>query len=193
MINTRWSIRHTHGYGVCVTDSVLLPTLVLARAAEPKPKPEPWMKVHSKPENLVFGRFLNGKSPRSDRSRTSRVAIARGKPHTARTRIFFFSKPEHLNDFKVPAPALKKNRSPSALTDHLQVPLTASHRVRVHLTHVPAPVLLVYVLDVQIPRPVIVVGQRHPRVLGDDVVVDGQDRLGVHSNPRHLRTGTNRE
>lgn len=80
----------------------------------------------------------------------------------------------------------KKKRA-RVLTDHLQVPLSTSHRVRVHLTHVPAAVFLVHVSDVQIPRPVIVVGQGHPGILGDDVVVNGQDRLSVHSDPRDLR------
>lgn len=61
----------------------------------------------------------------------------------------------------------------TTLTDHLQVPLPAPHRVRVHLTHVPAPVLFVHVPNVQIPRTVIIVGQRHSGVLGYDVMMDG--------------------
>lgn len=69
----------------------------------------------------------------------------------------------------------------------MQVPLSTSHRVRVHLTHVPAPVFFVHVSNVQIPRPVIIVGERDPGILGDDVVVDGQNRLSVYSDPCDLQ------
>lgn len=72
----------------------------------------------------------------------------------------------------------------------MQVPLPAAHRVRVHLTHVPASILLVHVPDVQKPRTVIIVGQRHSGILGDDVMMNGQNGLSVHSNPCHLRIET---
>jgi len=73
------------------------------------------------------------------------------------------------------------------LTDNLKVPLSTPHRVCVHLTHVPPSISLAHFPDVQSPRSVVVVRQRYPRVLGDDSVVNGQNRLGVNSDPRHLK------
>lgn len=73
------------------------------------------------------------------------------------------------------------------LTDHLQVPLSTPHRVCVHLTHVPTPILFVHVSNMQIPRSVIIIGERYPGVLGNNVVVNGQNRLSVYSDPCDLK------
>lgn len=73
------------------------------------------------------------------------------------------------------------------LTDHLQVPLSTSHRVRVHLTHVPSPIFFVHVSNMQIPRSVIVVGKRYPWILGNNVVVNWQNRLSIYPDPGDLR------
>lgn len=72
------------------------------------------------------------------------------------------------------------------LTDHLQVSLSTSHRVRVDLTHVPSPIFLVHISDVQIPWPMIVIGKSYPRILGNNVVVNRQNRLSVHTDPSNL-------
>lgn len=70
----------------------------------------------------------------------------------------------------------------------MQIALPGAHGIRVDLAHVPPPVHLLYVLDVQIPRAVVVVRQADARVLSYYVVVDAEDRLGVHSYPRNLCT-----
>jgi len=71
-------------------------------------------------------------------------------------------------------------------TYYLDVSNSGPHRIRVDLAHVPSPVVLLDVCDVQIPGAVVVEGQRNAGVLGDDVVVDGQNCLRVHSHPRNL-------
>jgi hypothetical protein len=73
------------------------------------------------------------------------------------------------------------------LTHDLKVPLSTSHGVGVDLTHVPAAVSLVYVLDVQVPRAVVVVRQGDARILRDHVVMDREYRLCVHTDPCHLQ------
>ena len=62
------------------------------------------------------------------------------------------------------------------------------HRVRVDLTHVPAPVTLLGAVQVEIPLVLPRARQRDPGVAGDDVVVDRQDGLSVHPDPGHLVT-----
>ena len=69
---------------------------------------------------------------------------------------------------------------------HLQVSSPAPHGVRVDLAHVPAPVNLLGVGDVQLPLLVLSVRERHSLVPGDDAVVDGEDGLGVHPDPGNL-------
>jgi len=39
----------------------------------------------------------------------------------------------------------------------------------------------------QIPRSVIVVGKRYPRILGNNVVVNGQNRLSIYPDPCDLQ------
>lgn len=73
------------------------------------------------------------------------------------------------------------------LTYDLEVPLPTAHGVCVDLTHVPASVSLVYVLDMQVPGAVVVVRQRDARVLRDHIVMDREDCLRVHADPRHLQ------
>ena len=74
----------------------------------------------------------------------------------------------------------------TVITLHLQVPPPAPHGVRVDLAHVPAPVNLLGVGDVQLPLLVLSVRERHSLVPGDDAVVDGENGLGVHPHPGHL-------
>ena len=73
------------------------------------------------------------------------------------------------------------------LTDNLKEADLAHHRVRVQLAHIVAPVVLLYVVDVQQPGLLVVVGNREPRYLHHHVLVDGQEHLTPHVNPRHLR------
>jgi hypothetical protein len=73
------------------------------------------------------------------------------------------------------------------LTYDLEVPLLTAHGIRVDLTHVPTAVILVYVLDVQVPGAVVIVRQRDARVLRDHFVMDRENSLRVHANPRHLQ------
>ena len=61
------------------------------------------------------------------------------------------------------------------------------HGISVNLTHVFACVLLLYVLDVEIPCVVIGVGHADTGVVCDHVVVDGLDRLGVGFHPSYLQ------
>ncbi|KAJ4436916.1 hypothetical protein ANN_17048 [Periplaneta americana] len=68
------------------------------------------------------------------------------------------------------------------------VSLSATHRVGVDLTHVPASVSLVHVLDVQIPRAVVVIRQGNTGILCDHIVVYRQNSLRVDTNPGHLPT-----
>lgn len=73
------------------------------------------------------------------------------------------------------------------LTYDLEVPLSTAHGIRVDLTHVPPAVSLVYVLDMQVPGAVVIVRQRDARVLRDYIVMDRENGLRVHANPRHLQ------
>lgn len=57
----------------------------------------------------------------------------------------------------------------------------------VDLAHVPALVLLLHVVDVQKPRPVLVVRHRDARIPGDDVVVHSQDGRLLEVHPRNLQ------
>ena len=61
------------------------------------------------------------------------------------------------------------------------------HGVGVDLTHVPATVALLDAVEVEVPLVLAGPGQGDPGVAGDHVVVDGEDGLGVHSNPGNLR------
>jgi hypothetical protein len=73
------------------------------------------------------------------------------------------------------------------LTYDLEVSLSTSHGIRIDLTHVPAAVSLVYVLDMQVPGAMVVVGQRDAWILRDHIVMDRENGLRVHANPRHLQ------
>ena len=59
-----------------------------------------------------------------------------------------------------------------ALTDYLEVALPTPHRIGVDLAHVPTPISFLHVPDMQKPGSMVVVAQRYPRVLRDDIVVD---------------------
>ena len=61
-----------------------------------------------------------------------------------------------------------------------------SHRVGVDLAHVGATVGLSHVPQGQRPRVVVAVCHRQTVEVGDDRVVDRQDRLTVGFNPGHL-------
>jgi hypothetical protein len=73
------------------------------------------------------------------------------------------------------------------LTYDLEVSLPTAHGICVDLTHVPAAVSLVYVLDMQVPGAVVIVRQRDARVLRDHIMMDREYGLCVHANPRHLQ------
>lgn len=60
------------------------------------------------------------------------------------------------------------------------------HRIRVDLAHVLAPILFLYILDVEVPSGVIVVRNRYSGVVCDRVVVNSLNRLGVSLHPAHL-------
>ena len=65
------------------------------------------------------------------------------------------------------------------------------HGVGVDLTHVPASVALLDAVEVEVPLVLAWPGQGDPGVAGDHVVVDGEDGLGIHSNPGNLRQTSN--
>lgn len=60
------------------------------------------------------------------------------------------------------------------------------HRVRVDLTHVISSILPLHTPNVQRPRIHIIVGDTEPGVVGNDVLVDGEDGLGVGLDPGDL-------
>lgn len=61
-----------------------------------------------------------------------------------------------------------------------------AHGVCVDLAHVWPGVRLSHAAQDQRPGVEVVVDHRQPVEVGDDHVVDGQDRLGVGLDPRHL-------
>ena len=71
----------------------------------------------------------------------------------------------------------------------LEVSPLAPHGVGVNLAHVPAPVHLLHVGDVQLPLLVFPMGEGHALVAGDDAVVNRHDSLSVHSDPGNLEKG----
>ena len=73
------------------------------------------------------------------------------------------------------------------LADDVEVSDLALHGVGVNLTHVIAAIGFSDVLNVQIPGPVLGVGDRNPVVLGDHVTVNGQYCLRVHPLPGDLQ------
>lgn len=62
-----------------------------------------------------------------------------------------------------------------------------AHGVGVHLAHVPSLVRLLDVFDPEYPVPLLRVRDAHAVVLRDDVVLDGENRLGVYTQPRDLQ------
>ena len=88
------------------------------------------------------------------------------------------------NHLHIPAP---KNIFLSLVCNIQNDLLPVHHRVCVDLTHVPAPVTLLDAVEVEIPLVLAGPGERDPGVAGDHVVVDGEDGLGVHSDPGNLR------
>ena len=73
------------------------------------------------------------------------------------------------------------------LTDNLKVSLTAPHRIRINLAHVPATIDLLNVLYLQIPSPLICVREGYTWILRYHIVMYGQYCLCINSNPRHLK------
>lgn len=69
------------------------------------------------------------------------------------------------------------------LTDHFQEAYLTLHRVAVYLTHVPAPVRLLDVLDPQLPNTLLRETDSDAMILCNDVVLDGEDGLRVHAQP----------
>ena len=72
-------------------------------------------------------------------------------------------------------------------TNNLKVPLPTPHRICIHLAHVPSSIGLLDVFNVEVPRPVVVEREGHPWVLGDHIVVNREDCLGVDPYPGHLK------
>ena len=70
--------------------------------------------------------------------------------------------------------------------DHLQEAHLALHGVTVDLAHVPASVGLLHLPDAQLPDAFLRGTDADAVVLGDDLVLDGEDGLGVHPEPGHL-------
>lgn len=68
-----------------------------------------------------------------------------------------------------------------ALTHHLEVADLTLHGVSVNLAHVPAPVRLPYLPDVQVPCSVVTVRHSDPVVLRDHVTGDRQNGLRVYA------------
>lgn len=67
------------------------------------------------------------------------------------------------------------------LTHHLEVADLALHGISVDLTHVPAPIRLPYLSDVQVPCPVVTVRHADPVILRDHVTSDRQNGLRVYA------------
>ena len=88
------------------------------------------------------------------------------------------------NHLHIPAP---KNIFLSLVCNIQSDLLPVPHGVGVDLTHVPAPVTLLDAVEVEVPLVLAGPGERDPGVAGDHVVVDGEDGLGIHSNPSNLR------
>lgn len=70
------------------------------------------------------------------------------------------------------------------LTDHLQISLARAHWICVDLAQVPAAVRLLHLSYVQVPGTVVVVGEGDASILRNHFVVDGENGLSVHTNPR---------
>lgn len=80
--------------------------------------------------------------------------------------------------------------SASELTDNIQVANLVAHWLRVDLTHVPPSVLLVDVVNVEGPGRLIVLDDGEPGDPRHDRLVDRQQHLAVHVEPRHLQDTT---
>ena len=77
-------------------------------------------------------------------------------------------------------------KNSTVFTYDVQVSNLALHGVCVNLAHVPTPVCFTNVADVEVPCLVFAVGDADAMVLGDDMYVDGQYRLGVDPQPSYL-------
>lgn len=73
------------------------------------------------------------------------------------------------------------------LTDNMKVSELCLGGDRVYLTHVPALVFLLDIVDVKEPRPVLVMSHRDPRVPRNHVTVNSQDGRLLEVHPRHLQ------
>lgn len=72
------------------------------------------------------------------------------------------------------------------LTDHFQEAYLTLHGVAVDLAHVPSSVRLLDVLDSQLPGAFLRVTDPDAMVLRDDMVLDGEYCLGVHTEPSYF-------
>lgn len=72
------------------------------------------------------------------------------------------------------------------LTDDVQVTHLRLHRIRVDLAHVPSLIGLLDFAYLQLPDFLLRVGDRNAMVLGDNVILNGQNRLCVDAQPSHL-------
>ena len=73
-------------------------------------------------------------------------------------------------------------------TYNLQVALSRSHGIRVHLTHVPSSIGFFDFSYVQIPAAMVIVSQNDSRILCYNVVMDTEDGLGIYSHPCYLQS-----
>lgn len=60
------------------------------------------------------------------------------------------------------------------------------HRICVHLAHVLSPVFSLHTSYVERPRVIVVMSHTQPRIVRDNMLVDGQDRLRICLYPSNL-------
>lgn len=73
-------------------------------------------------------------------------------------------------------------------TDNLKIPLLGLHRISVDLAHVPATIDFPDIFDLQVPRAMVVESDGNAIVLRDHILMDRQNRLGIHVDPSYLET-----
>lgn len=74
-------------------------------------------------------------------------------------------------------------------TYNIQIPRLALHRIGVYLAHVPALIALPDISYPQLPGLLLRVQNSDALVFGDNMVLDRQDCLRIHPEPRHLWIG----
>ena len=83
--------------------------------------------------------------------------------------------------------ALQRNLYQQLITYYFEESSIAGHRVGVDLAHVPPPVRFFGVANVKTPSTMTAMCHGDPMILRDNVSSDREDRLCVHSQPRHLQ------